>query len=86
MLDHYHSDIWWERRHAIETTWRLFTHTDPCDGLDLPNVTLWNAIRVHLLGERNEVIALLQSKTADPDEDVRASAVFALGKIMEKHL
>jgi hypothetical protein len=82
MLDHYRSDVWWERRHAVESTWRFFAFTSPWDDADYNNPARWFGMRTDILGRKDEVITLLEAGRADADEDVRASVEFALGKVM----
>ncbi len=82
LLDHYQSSIWWERRHAIEVTWRLFENSSPWYVYDEANIARWRAIKTNLAGRKTEVVSLLlQLRLNDSDEDVRASAALALGMI-----
>ena len=81
LLDHVNSDIWWERRHAVEVTWRFFQFVEPWTPWDNSQRTLWDGMKSELAAKKSEVIVLIQRAKGDPDEDVRASASLALEKI-----
>ena len=75
------SNIWWIRRHCIESLWRLYIKDGLWIGEDLENHSRWDTLKSEIYPKRNEIINTLKYAINDSVPYVSKSAVFALNKI-----
>ena len=75
------SEVWWIKRHCIESLWRLYIWDYPWVGEDLENQSIWDSLKSETFLKYDEVVSTLQHATNDSIQFVRESAIYALDKI-----
>lgn len=75
------SEVWWIKRHCIESLWRLYAYDYPWVGEDLQSRSVWDTLKSELSLKHNDILGVLNRSIGDSVRYVRESANFALDKI-----